>query len=58
MVWLVLAGPAIVVAAALATAVIAIRDADPIVRADGSKSFADTPAVQGRNHAATAAQPK
>jgi hypothetical protein len=58
MVWLVLAGPAIVVVAALATAVIAIRDADPLVGGEGAKSFADTPAVQGRNHAATAGQGK
>ena len=53
-VWLVLAGPAAVVVAALATAVIAVRGADTVVT---ERSF--TPAVQGRNHAATlAAQPR
>lgn len=53
-VWLVLAGPAAVVAAAVATAVIAVRGADTVVT---ERSF--TPALQGRNHAATpAAQPR
>lgn len=53
-VWLVLAGPAAVVVAAVATAVIAVRGADTVVT---ERSF--TPAVQGRNHAATlAAQPR
>lgn len=53
-VWLVLAGPAAVVAAAVATAVIAVRGADTVVT---ERSF--TPALQGRNHAATpAVQPR
>lgn len=53
-VWLVLAGPVAVVVAAVATAVIAVRGADTVV---SERSF--TPAVQGRNHAATlAAQPR
>lgn len=47
-VWLVLSGPAIVVVAGVATAVIAVRGADTLVT---ERSF--TPAVQGRNHAAT-----
>jgi len=53
-VWLVVAGPAAVVVAAVATAVIAVRGADTLVT---ERSF--TPAVQGRNHAATpAVQPR
>jgi len=59
MVWLVLAGPAIVVVAATVTAVIAVRGADPIVGANSPPgSFAETPALQGRNNAAAAAEPK
>lgn len=52
MMWLVVGGPAAVVVAALVTAVIATRGADPVLdtRAD---SRAAVPAVQGRNHAAT-----
>lgn len=59
MVWLVLAGPAIVVVAGIATAVIAVRGADvvvtdaPAVGAEG-RTTADTPALAARNHAATA----
>ena len=47
-VWLVLAGPAAVVVAGIVTAVIAVRGADTVVT---ERTF--TPAVQGRNHAAT-----
>ena len=60
MVWLVLGGPAVVVVAAVVTAVIAIRGADPIVTAEevaqrhGGNAQAYMPAVQARNHAATA----
>ena len=53
MVWLVLGGPAIVVVAAVVTAVIAVRGADPVITTEHEKSFADKPAVQGRNHAAS-----
>jgi hypothetical protein len=53
MVWLVLAGPAIVVVAAVLTAVIAVRGADPVIPHDNSGQFAEKPALQGRNHAAT-----
>lgn len=58
MVWLVVGGPALVVVAAVVTAVIAFRGADvPLERvplaADGIGA-ADAPAVQARNHAATA----
>ena len=52
MVWLALAGPAAVVVASLATAVVAFRGADPVLHApvaDGAMA----PAVQARNHAAT-----
>lgn len=55
MVWLVLAGPALVVVAAVATAVIAVRGADPVLEHDDRSDFSQKPAVQGRNHAATAA---
>jgi len=58
MVWLVIGGPALVVVAAIATAVIAVRGADPVVRdaqAPGvpDQAQAQSPAVQARNHAAT-----
>lgn len=53
MVWLVLGGPAVVVVAAVVTAVIAARGADPVITVEQEQSFADKPAVQGRNHAAT-----
>lgn len=53
MVWLVIGGPLIVVIAGLATAVIAVRGADPVLNTQDSSSFADRPAIQGRNHAAT-----
>lgn len=59
MVWMVIGGPAIVVVAAIATAVIAIRGADPVIR-EGSvvvtQPDASTPAMQARNHAATPAR--
>ena len=63
-VWLVIAGPAIVTVAAVATAVIAARGADPLVTSDYyrrgieinqqlARERALLPAQQGRNHAAT-----
>jgi hypothetical protein len=54
MVWVVLAGPAIVIVAGLATAFIAVRGADEVVPHEEGGRFADKPAVQGRNHAPTA----
>jgi hypothetical protein len=56
MVWLVVGGPLAVVIAATATAVIAIRGADPVVTvrgiaADGEEASTQ-PALQARNHAA------
>jgi uncharacterized protein len=63
-VWLIISGPAIVVVAALATAWIAVRSADPVIDDDYyrhgleiNKTLAHPktmlPALQGRNHAAT-----
>jgi hypothetical protein len=54
MVWLVVAGPAIVVVAGLVTAAIAIRGADPVLSTEERAAFQERPAMQGRNHAATA----
>jgi hypothetical protein len=54
MVWLVLGGPAAVVVAGIVTAVIAVRGAEPVLTSHESAKFSDRPAVQGRNHAATA----
>lgn len=63
MVWLVLGGPAAVVVAGISTAVIAVRGADVVitdppaaVTQKNVQPSADTPAVQARNHAATAAR--
>lgn len=55
MVWLVLAGPLVVVVAGITTFVIAIKGAEPVLSQDDGRRFADRPAVQGRNHAATPA---
>lgn len=62
-VWLVIAGPVIVVIAAVATGYVAIRNADPVIDADYyrhgmaiNKTLAQKarlPALEGRNHAAT-----
>jgi uncharacterized protein len=61
MVWLVIGGPAVVVVAAIGTAVVAVRGADivltdlPAAMTPGHTSpSAATPAHQARNHAATA----
>ncbi len=59
MVWLVIGGPAVVVAAAIVTAVIAVRGADPVIRdaqRPRTEAAADMPAQQARNHAATPAR--
>lgn len=58
MMWLVVGGPLVVVVAAVITAVIAIRGADPVIdtRAEAQAAGRQAlPAVQGRNHAATPA---
>lgn len=68
-VWLVVAGPAIVVVAGFVTLYLAIRTSDPVVSEDyyrkgieinktleaGSNNLA--PAIQARNHAATGVTP-
>jgi hypothetical protein len=59
--WLIVGGPAIVVVAAISTAVIAVRGADPVLMRDESGGASQvregaesmTPALQARNHAAT-----
>jgi hypothetical protein len=56
MVWGVLAGPAIVVVAGVATTVLAVRGADRVLPAATASVKAPTaavPALVGRNHAAT-----
>lgn len=54
--WLVVGGPLVVVVAGFVTAVIAIRDPDPVLRTqEVSESRSSAPAMQGRNHAATPA---
>lgn len=65
LVWMVIAGPAIVVVAGFVTLWIAVRAPDPLVAEDyyrrgveinkalAAKDKALMPAVQGRNHAAT-----
>lgn len=61
MVWLVVGGPAVVVVAALGTAVVAYRGADPVLtEAPTAQEVVkqlgpQTPAMQARNHAATPA---
>ena len=55
MVWLVIAGPALVVVAGVVTTVLAVSGADVEVRSKARASApALAPAMQGRNHAATA----
>ena len=66
LVWLVIAGPVLVVFAGIATVWIAIRTPDPVVAQDhyrrgveinktlaAQRGKAMLPALQGRNHAAT-----
>jgi hypothetical protein len=50
--WLVVGGPAAVVVAAIVTAGIAVRYADPVLDTRADRQ-AEQPAIQGRNHAAT-----
>ena len=63
-VWLVIAGPLLVVLASIATFVVAARGSDLLVQQDGyrkgveihrqaARARALLPAMQGRNHAAT-----
>ena len=60
MVWLVISGPLVVVVAAIVTAVIAVRGADPVITdipaamtPGATTPSAQTPAMQARNHVAT-----
>lgn len=61
MVWLVVGGPAAVVVAGIATAVIAFKGADPVVTGQTSATAgvrpAELPALQARNQGAAAAAP-
>lgn len=52
-VWLVIAGPALVVVASFVTLALAILNPDPVLTTSDVGNKADLPAVQGRNHAAT-----
>lgn len=56
MVWLVIAGPTLVVVAGVVTTVLAVSGADVEVRSTKVRAGAPAlaPAMQGRNHAATA----
>lgn len=68
-VWLIVAGPAIVVVASFITLYLAIRHPDPVVAEDyyrkgaeinktlGSTPASLVPAMEGRNHAATGVVP-
>jgi len=68
-VWLVLAGPIIVVIAGFITLYLAVSRPDPVISQDGSRKGIEinrtleadpaslAPAVQARNHAATGAPP-
>lgn len=69
-VWLIVSGPAVVVVASFITLWLAIRTPDPVVDENYyqsgisiNKTLTDqeqnlTPAMQARNHAATAAKPE
>jgi uncharacterized protein len=52
-VWMVIAGPVVVVVASLITAGVAIRNVDPVLDTSPKtvEALKDTPAVQARNHA-------
>jgi uncharacterized protein len=54
MLWLVLGGPAVVVLASFATLALAIAHPDPLTESPAATSASQLPAVQARNHAATA----
>jgi len=58
MVWLVLAGPAVVVVASFFTLRLALLHGDPVIKESAAASESSpslTPAVKARNHAATPA---
>jgi hypothetical protein len=52
MVWLVIAGPLLVVLAGVVTTVMAVRGADPVVVRAQPATPSLAPAIQARNHAA------
>jgi len=54
MMWLVIGGPLVVVVASFATLTLAILNPDPVLVADPASSASERPAVEMRNHAATA----
>jgi hypothetical protein len=55
-VWLVVGGPAAVVAASIYTAVLAVKHVDPVLDISKDKTpMTQTPAMQARNHSAEAA---
>ena len=64
-VWLVIGGPAVVVVAGIATAIIAMTNPDPVLDRSvaptrttaPSDAFTHAPAGQARNHATTATVP-
>lgn len=56
MVWMVIGGPAVVVVASFITLALAILNPDPVLKLERATNASDMPAVQGRNHAATAGQ--
>ncbi|WP_246480450.1 hypothetical protein [Inhella gelatinilytica] len=55
MVWLVLAFPIAAVVMGIGTVIIAVRNPDPVLRV-APQAAEETPAVEGRNHAATGAK--
>lgn len=54
MMWLVVGGPLAVVLASAVTLALAIRHPDPVQHTQATATAAELPALQGRNHAATA----
>jgi hypothetical protein len=62
---MVIGGPAVVVVAGIATAIIAITNPDPVLDRDAARgktatpenTFTHAPASQARNHATTATMP-
>ena len=52
-VWMVIAGPSVVVVASFATLAVAILNPDPVIEAPKTQAASDQPALQARNHAAT-----
>ena len=51
-VWMVIAGPAIVVVASFTTLALAILNPDPVLEVPQARVAGEVPAMQARNHAA------